>query len=130
MSGKGESCVVREGPDAGGVVSFVGNVRNHARGQSIEYLEYEAYPEMAEREMEKIAGEASEKWPGTRVAIAHRLVGARAGNVEPHTIFRLASYEAVTAITHGVADNLEAKRGDVPVGGFLGVGRFEMNVIE
>jgi molybdopterin converting factor subunit 1 len=61
-----------EGPDAGGVVTFVGNVRNHARGQSIQFLEYEAYPEMAEREMEKIALEASQRWPGTRVAIAHR----------------------------------------------------------
>ena len=62
-----------EGPDAGGVVSFIGRVRNHARGQSIEHLEYEAYPEMAEREMEKIADEAGIKWPGTRVAIAHRV---------------------------------------------------------
>lgn len=59
--------------DAGGVVSFVGNVRDHARGHSIEYLEYEAYPEMAEREMDKIAAQATEKWPGTRVAIAHRI---------------------------------------------------------
>ena len=62
-----------EGPDAGGVVSFVGRVRNHARGHSIEHLEYEAYPAMAEREMEKIVDEAAEKWPGTRVAIAHRV---------------------------------------------------------
>lgn len=61
-----------EGPDAGGVVSFVGRVRDHARGHSIEHLEYEAYPAMAEREMEKIADEAAERWPGTRVAIAHR----------------------------------------------------------
>ena len=62
-----------DGPDAGGVVCFVGNVRNHARGHTIEHLEYEAYPEMAEREMEKIADEAGEQWPGTRVAIAHRV---------------------------------------------------------
>jgi len=62
-----------EGPDAGGVVSFIGRVRDHARGHSIERLEYEAYPEMAEREMEKIADAAAEKWPGTRVAIAHRV---------------------------------------------------------
>ena len=62
-----------EGPDAGGVVSFIGRVRNHARGQSIEHLEYEAYPEMAEREMEKIADDAARRWPGTRVAIAHRV---------------------------------------------------------
>ncbi len=61
-----------DGPDAGGVVSFVGNVRNHARGRSIQYLEYEAYPEMAVREMEKIARAAEARWAGTRVAIAHR----------------------------------------------------------
>ena len=61
------------GPDAGGIVTFVGNVRDQARGHEIEYLEYEAYPEMAEREMEKIAALAAEKWPGTRVAIAHRV---------------------------------------------------------
>jgi molybdopterin synthase catalytic subunit len=60
------------GPDAGGVVSFVGNVREQARGRSISYLEYEAYPEMAEREMQKISDEAGVRWPGTRVAIAHR----------------------------------------------------------
>ena len=62
-----------EGPDAGGVVSFIGRVRNHARGQSIEHLEYEAYPAMAELEMEKIADQAAKTWPGTRVAIAHRV---------------------------------------------------------
>jgi MoaE-MoaD fusion protein len=62
-----------EGPDAGGVVTFVGRVREHARGHVIEHLVYEAYPEMAEREMEKIADEAAERWPGTRVAIAHRV---------------------------------------------------------
>ena len=61
------------GPDAGGVVTFVGAVRDHARGRSIRYLEYEAYPEMAEREMHKIADDAGERWPGARVAIAHRV---------------------------------------------------------
>jgi len=60
------------GPDTGGVVTFVGTVRDHARGRAIRFLEYEAYPEMAEREMQKIADEAAERWPGTRVAMAHR----------------------------------------------------------
>jgi len=59
--------------DTGGVVTFVGTVRDHSRGHTIEFLEYEAYPEMAEREMEKIADQAAERWPGTRVAIAHRV---------------------------------------------------------
>jgi len=61
------------GRDTGGVVTFVGTVRNQARGHEIESLEYEAYPEMAEREMEKIADEAAQRWPGTRVAISHRV---------------------------------------------------------
>ena len=60
------------GPGMGGVVSFVGAVRDHARGRAIRHLEYEAYPAMAEREMERIAVEAERRWPGTRLAIAHR----------------------------------------------------------
>ncbi|MEE8581526.1 MAG: molybdenum cofactor biosynthesis protein MoaE [Myxococcota bacterium] len=61
------------GSDAGAVVSFCGVVRDHARGRAIKHLEYEAYPEMAEREMQKIADRAAERWPGCRVAIAHRI---------------------------------------------------------
>ena len=60
------------GPDAGGVVTFVGAVRNLARGRRIDHLEYEAYPEMAEREFTRIADEAARRWSGVRVAIAHR----------------------------------------------------------
>ena len=60
------------GPDAGGVVTFIGAVRNASRGHEIRHLEYEAYPGMAEQEMDKICDEAGDKWPGTRVAVAHR----------------------------------------------------------
>ena len=61
------------GPGMGGIVSFVGAVRDEARGRSIRHLEYEAYPGMAEREMDRIAVEAARRWPGARVAIAHRV---------------------------------------------------------
>ncbi len=61
------------GPNAGGLVTFSGAVRDHARGQRIRHLEYEAYPGMAEREMEKVCDEAEKRWPGVRVAIAHRV---------------------------------------------------------
>jgi len=69
------------GPDTGGIVTFIGAVRDHARGRSIEYLEYEAYPEMAEREMQKISAECARLWPGTRVAIAHRTGHLEVGDV-------------------------------------------------
>jgi len=61
------------GPGLGGIVSFSGAVRDHARGREIRRLEYEAYPGMAEREMEKICDEAERRWPGARIAIAHRV---------------------------------------------------------
>jgi molybdopterin synthase catalytic subunit len=60
------------GPDAGGLVTFVGAVRDTARGHEIRHLEYEAYPPMAVSEMEKICAAARERWPAARVAIAHR----------------------------------------------------------
>jgi molybdopterin synthase catalytic subunit len=60
------------GPGMGGIVTFLGAVRDEARGRAIRHLEYESYPEMAEREMQKIADEAAERWPGAKVAIAHR----------------------------------------------------------
>ena len=60
------------GRDAGGIVTFIGAVRDASRGKQIRHLEYEAYPGMAEREMQKIADEAAAQWPGARVAVAHR----------------------------------------------------------
>ena len=60
------------GPDAGGIVTFVGAVRNASRGHPIRHLEYEAYPGTAEQEMARICEEAAQRWPGARVAVAHR----------------------------------------------------------
>lgn len=60
------------GPDAGGIVTFVGTVRDASRGREVRHLEYEAYAGMAEQEMERIADEAGARWPGARVAMAHR----------------------------------------------------------
>jgi molybdopterin synthase catalytic subunit len=61
------------GSGMGGIVTFLGAVRDEARGQAIRHLEYEAYPGMAEREMDKIVADVAERWPGTRLAIAHRV---------------------------------------------------------
>jgi molybdopterin synthase catalytic subunit len=59
-------------PGAGGICSFTGVVRDNARGRAVTHLEYEAYAEMAEAEMARIATEITRRWPGARVAIAHR----------------------------------------------------------
>jgi len=66
------SWVVR--PDCGGIVVFVGTVRDHADGRSgVSELVYEAYPEVAEERMAYLAEQARKQWPGLgRVAIWHR----------------------------------------------------------
>ena len=48
---------------AGGLVSFVGTVRNQTKGRAVIRLEFEAYVPMALSEMRKIAEAAAEKWP-------------------------------------------------------------------
>ena len=69
------------GPGMGGIVTFVGAVRDHARGRQIRHLEYESYPEMAEREMERIAAQAEQRWPGTKLAIDHRTGHLEIGDI-------------------------------------------------
>lgn len=56
----------------GGIVTFVGQVRNHSRGREVAWLEYDAYVPMAEKQMRQIAEEAAERW-GVEVAIEHRI---------------------------------------------------------
>ena len=52
---------------------FFGVVRNNSMGRRVLYLEYDAYPEMAERVIRQIAQEAMARWPLTDVAIQHRI---------------------------------------------------------
>jgi molybdopterin synthase catalytic subunit len=42
--GEADAVARVKGPGMGGIVTFVGAVRDHARGRSIRHLEYEAYP--------------------------------------------------------------------------------------
>jgi molybdopterin synthase catalytic subunit/molybdopterin converting factor small subunit len=59
-------------PTAGAIATFIGTTRDHNRGRSVIHLEYDAYPEMAEAEMAKIAAAVIERHEVARVAIAHR----------------------------------------------------------
>ena len=59
-------------PAAGAIATFVGTTRDHSRGRTVLHLEYDAYPEMAEAEMARIAAAVSDRHGVTRVAIAHR----------------------------------------------------------
>ncbi len=57
----------------GAVVTFVGVVRNENRGKAVLYLEYEAYPQMAEAKMREIGDEIAGRWGLHHVAMVHRV---------------------------------------------------------
>lgn len=61
-----------EDPSAGAIVTFVGVVRDNARGQSVTHLEYEAYAPAAERKLAQIGEEIAGRWGIDQVAISHR----------------------------------------------------------
>ena len=57
----------------GAVVVFDGIVRNQTRGRQTLYLDYEAYEEMATRQMAELAREARSQFGVRHVTIVHRL---------------------------------------------------------
>ena len=59
-------------PGAGAIATFLGTVRNVARGREVLWLDYEAFDEMAVLELERVARTVTEQNGCIRTAIAHR----------------------------------------------------------
>ncbi|TAG56591.1 MAG: molybdenum cofactor biosynthesis protein MoaE [Cytophagales bacterium] len=57
----------------GAVVLFIGDVRNHNIGKSVQYLEYEAFTPMAESMIQSILQEAKGKWQLQTALCLHRI---------------------------------------------------------
>lgn len=57
----------------GGVVSFLGTVRDLNDGAAVAELELEHYAGMTERALEEIAARASARWPLMKVLVIHRV---------------------------------------------------------
>jgi molybdopterin synthase catalytic subunit len=59
--------------EAGAIATFIGTTRNHNDGRKVIALDYEGYPEMAEKELARIGHAADQQWQICRMAIVHRL---------------------------------------------------------
>jgi len=57
----------------GGIVNFIGTVRNQTKGKTVLRLDFEAYESMAVSEMRKIAEKALEKFDIQKIVIHHRI---------------------------------------------------------
>jgi molybdopterin synthase catalytic subunit len=65
--------LVSEGGGHGAIATFVGVVRDHNLNRRVTHLEYEAYEPMAVKALEQICQEANREWPGTLLAVHHRI---------------------------------------------------------
>ena len=61
------------GPGSGAIVTFDGTVRDNARGKPVTHLYYDAYSEMALKELQKIRHQAMQRWPLDEMSIVHRI---------------------------------------------------------
>lgn len=57
----------------GAIVTFAGIVRGTNQGKKVLFLEYEAYPEMAVKMMERIGREIATTWGLESIRIQHRV---------------------------------------------------------
>ena len=82
----------------GAVVVFDGIVRNHSRGRRTLHLDYEAYEEMAVRQMRELANQARGRFGVRQVAIVHRLgrleIGETSILIVVASAHRSAAFEA------------------------------------
>jgi molybdopterin synthase catalytic subunit len=68
-------------PSCGGVVLFLGTVRELTEGRRTIALDYEAYPGMAEKKLAEIEAETRARWPVGEIALVHRLGHLELGDV-------------------------------------------------
>jgi molybdopterin synthase catalytic subunit len=58
---------------AGAVVLFLGTTREFTGDRRTESLDYECYPEMAEKKLVELEQQARDRWPLVECGIVHRL---------------------------------------------------------
>jgi molybdopterin synthase catalytic subunit len=99
-------------PGAGGVLAFVGTVRDSKHGRRVVRIDYDAYEPMARRVLHRIAAAIVSQWPDVRIAMEHRIGRLEIGDASivivvasPH---RDAGFAALRAA-------IEAVKRDLPV---------------
>lgn len=100
-------------PGAGGIVLFLGVVRDHAQHDQraqVSRLDYEAHTKLALREMERILRELAREQPGVRLHVQHRVgtlaVGDAAVVVAASAAHRAEAFAACRAAIDRVKESV------------------------
>lgn len=68
-------------PSAGGIVLFLGTVRNRNEGKRVKELEYQVYRRMAEQRMVAIEKRVRGRWAIRKMVMVHRYGNLKVGEV-------------------------------------------------
>lgn len=93
-------------PEDGAVLLFLGTVRDHNDGRPVERLHYDAYRDMAVRELRAIAEQAVERAGTDRIVIVHRTgtleIGEASLAVAVSTPHRAEAFDAASWIVEEI----------------------------
>lgn len=96
----------------GAVCTFTGVVRNHAEGNAVTHLEYEAYEGMAEERLRAIAAEALERFDATAIAAVHRVGTLHVG--EASVVVAASAHHRAAAFA-ACQYTIDALKADAPI---------------
>jgi molybdopterin synthase catalytic subunit/molybdopterin converting factor small subunit len=112
---------------AGGIATFSGTVRRQSRGREVTRLEYEAYAEMAEDVMARLAAELEQRYELCAIAIHHRVGTLEIGEASvviavsaPH---RQDAFAACKDAIDGLKETVPLWKKEVYEGGEEWIGR-------
>ncbi len=94
-------------PEAGAIVPFIGTTRNNNEGRRVIALDYEGYPEMAEKELARIGEAAKKKWPICKMAIVHRLGPVQIGEASVIIVVSSAHRDAAFAASRFAIEEIK-----------------------
>lgn len=113
--------------DAGGIATFVGTVRRRSRGRDVVYLEYEAFEEMAEPMLERLAGSLTVRHGLCAVAIHHRIgrvdIGEASVVIAVSALHRGSALTACREAIDTLKETIPLWKKEVYVGGEEWIGR-------
>ncbi|RYE18275.1 MAG: molybdenum cofactor biosynthesis protein MoaE [Sphingobacteriales bacterium] len=93
--------------ESGGIDVFIGTVRNATKGKQVVRLEFEAYPAMAIKELEKIAHQSFELWPVQKVLVHHRTGVLQVGEIPVLIAVSAAHRDAAFEACRYIIDTLK-----------------------
>jgi len=94
-------------PQDGAVAVFEGMVRDNSRGRRTLYLDYQAYEEMARKQLETLAAEAIRRFGVREVGVVHRLGRLQVGETSVAIVVVSAHRAAALEACRWIIDTLK-----------------------